>query len=56
MPTIWSEGEEWKTAFNTHLTHFGLTNAPAVFQGLVSNVLRDLLNFSVFVYLDDKDD
>ncbi|KAJ8388138.1 hypothetical protein AAFF_G00146290 [Aldrovandia affinis] len=32
---------------------FGLTNAPAVFQALVNDVLRDLLNRSVFVYLDD---
>ncbi len=56
---IW-EGDEWKTAFNTHLGHFeylvmpfGLTNAPAVFQALVNDVLRDLLNRVVFVYLDD---
>ena len=54
------EGDEWKTAFNTHLGHFeylvmpfGLTNAPAVFQGLVNDVLRDLLNKTVFVYIDD---
>ena len=32
---------------------FGLTNAPAVFQALVNDVLRDLLNVCVFVYLDD---
>lgn len=47
-----------------HLTHlldimttlvmsFGLTNAPATFQSLVNDVLRDLLNIYVFVYLDD---
>ena len=54
------EGDEWKTGFNTHLGHFeylvmpfGLTNAPAVFQALVNDVLRDLLNISVVVYLDD---
>lgn len=54
------EGDEWKTAFNTPLGHFeylvmpfGLTNAPAVFQALVNDVLRDFLNRSVFVYLDD---
>lgn len=53
------KGEEWKTAFNTHLGHFeylvvpfGLTNAPAVFQALVNDVLRDFNHF-VFVYLDD---
>ena len=54
------EGDEWKTAFNTPLGHFkylvmpfGLTNAPAVFQSLVNDMLRDMLNHSVFVYLDD---
>lgn len=54
------EGGEWKTAFNTPTGHyeylvmpFGLTNAPAVFQAFVNDVLRDMLNHSVFVYLDD---
>ncbi len=54
------EGDEWKTAFNTHMGHyeylvmpFGLTNAPAVFQSLVNDVLRDLLDRVVFVYLDN---
>jgi len=31
---------------------FGLTNAPAVFQALVNDILRDTLNHFVFVYLD----
>uniref|UniRef100_A0A8P4GPN0 Gypsy retrotransposon integrase-like protein 1 n=1 Tax=Dicentrarchus labrax TaxID=13489 RepID=A0A8P4GPN0_DICLA len=54
------EGDEWKTAFNTPLGHFeylvmpfGLTNAPAVFQAMVNDVLRDMLNRFLFVYLDD---
>lgn len=54
------EGDEWKTAFNTPLSHFeyqvppfGLANAPAVFQALVNNVLKDMLSFFAFVYLDD---
>jgi hypothetical protein len=51
-----SEGDEWKTAFNTPSGHyeylvmpFGLTNAP----GLLNDVFRDMLNIFVFVYLDD---
>lgn len=32
---------------------FGLTNAPAVFQNLVNDVLRDMLNKFLFVYIDD---
>eukprot|EP00063_Salmo_salar_P017086 XP_013991921.1 PREDICTED: uncharacterized protein LOC106567309 [Salmo salar] len=53
------EGDEWKIAFNMASGHyeylvmpFGLTNAPAVFQALV-NVLFDMLNRFVFVYIDD---
>jgi len=54
------EGDQWKTAFNTPLGHFeylvmpfGLSNAPAVFQALVNDVLRDMLNRFIFVYLND---
>lgn len=54
------EGDEWKTAFNTPLGHFeyqvmpfGLINAPAVFQTLMNDVLRDMLNRFVYLYLDD---
>ena len=32
---------------------FGLSNAPAVFQALVNDVLRDMLHRTLFVYLDD---
>lgn len=53
-------GDEWKTAFNTPLGHFeylvmpfGLTNAPAVFQAMINDVLRDILDRFVFIYLDD---
>lgn len=52
-------GDKWKTAFSTPLGHFeylvmpfGLSNTPAVFQGLI-NVLQDFLHRFVFVYLDD---
>ncbi len=54
------EGDEWKTAFNIHTGHFeylvmpfGLSNSPAVFQALVNDVLRDMVDRFVFVYLDD---
>lgn len=54
------EGDEWKMAFNTPSGHyeylvmpFGLTNCPAVFQCLINDVLRDMLNKFVFVYLDN---
>lgn len=49
-----------KPAFNTRHGHyewivmgFGLTNAPATFQGLINDVFRDLLGRGVMVYLDD---
>lgn len=32
---------------------FGLVNAPAIFQALINDVLREMLNKYVFVYLDD---
>ncbi|KAG1925390.1 retrotransposable element [Pimephales promelas] len=54
------EGDEWKTAFNTPRGHFeylvmpfGLSNSPAVFQALVNDVLRDMIDQFIYVYLDD---
>ena len=54
------EGDEWETAFNMPTGHweylvmpFGLTNSSSVFQGLMNDVLRDMINKFVFVYLDD---
>ena len=32
---------------------FGLTYAPAVFQALVNDLIRDVINHHIFVYLDD---
>uniref|UniRef100_A0A4W5RP12 ribonuclease H n=1 Tax=Hucho hucho TaxID=62062 RepID=A0A4W5RP12_9TELE len=53
-------GGEWKTAFNTPRGHFeylvmpfGLSNSPAVFQALVNDVLRDMIDQFIYVYLDD---
>lgn len=54
------EGDEWKTAFKTPTGHyeylvmpFGLPNAPGVFQMLINDILRDMLNQCVFVYFYD---
>jgi len=45
------EGNEWKVAFTTlegsfELTvmFFGLTNSPAMFQAMMNELLRDLIN------------
>lgn len=32
---------------------FGLTNAPVVFQNMINDILRDVINHFVLVYLDD---
>ncbi|KAG1637678.1 hypothetical protein G6F44_009223 [Rhizopus delemar] len=55
-----TEGDEWKTAFRTKyglfeytVMSFGLTNAPASFQGLINDTLREFLDLFVVVYLDD---
>lgn len=52
--------DEWKMAFNSPLGHFefqvmpfGLSNTPAVFQAMVNDILRDMINHFVFVYLDE---
>lgn len=55
-----AEGHEWKTAFRTHyglyeylVMPFGLTNAPSVFQRLINDVLREHIDHTCIVYLDD---
>jgi transposase InsO family protein len=54
------EGEEFKTAFQTHNGHyeykvmpFGLTGAPATFQDFMNHILSPLLRQCVVVFLDD---
>src|SRR5213078_2164275 len=54
------EGNEWKTAFRTRYGHYeylvmpeGLTNAPASFQAMMNEILREYLDQGVVVYLDN---
>ncbi len=54
------KGDEWKTAFRIRYGHFeyqvmlfGLTNAPATFQGYINKILAKKLDVFVIVYLDD---
>ena len=54
------EGDKWKTAFRTWYSHFeyqvivfGLSNAPASFQGYINKILAKKLDIFVIVYLDD---
>lgn len=47
------EGDEWKTAFNSPFGHFEYLKYSVVFQALINDVLRDMLNKFLFVNLDD---
>ena len=54
------KGDEWKIAFRTRYGHyqyrvmpFGLVNAPATFQTMTNEILREFLNQGIVVYIDD---
>ena len=55
------EGDEWKGAFTMHIgsfepivMFFGMTNLPAIFQAMMNEILRDLINEGkVTVFVDD---
>ena len=55
-----AEGDEWKTTFKTRYSSyewlvmpFSLTNSPATFQQFMNDILGDLLDKCIMVYLDD---
>ncbi len=54
------EDDKWKTAFRTRYNHFkyqvmpfGLSNAPAIFQGYINKILTEKLDIFVVLYLYD---
>jgi len=55
------KGDEWKAAFTTHVglfkpvvMFFEMTNSPATFQGMMNEIMRDLINEGkVVVFVDD---
>ena len=55
-----ADGNEWKTTFWTQYGSFewlvmpeGLTNAPAGFQRFMNDIIADMIDLSVVVYLDN---
>jgi len=45
------KGDEWKAAFTIYvgsyepvIMFFGMTNSPATFQGMMNEILRDMIN------------
>jgi len=55
------KGDEWKAtftilegSFESTVMFFGLTNSPAIFQAMMNELLRDLINTGkVAVFIDD---
>jgi len=55
------EDDEWKAAFTTHIgsfeptvIYFGLTNSPAIFQAMMNDLFRDMINKGdVITFIDD---
>ena len=54
------QGDEWKTVFRTHyglyeykVMPFGLVNAPATFQTMMNDIVREFRDDGVVVYTDD---
>ena len=53
--------DEWKVAFTTHVgsfepvvMFFGMTNSPAMFQAMMNEILRDMINEEkVAAFVDD---
>jgi Reverse transcriptase (RNA-dependent DNA polymerase) len=39
--------------FKYRMIPFGLTNAPAVFQGFISRIFKDLLDIQLVLYIDN---
>ena len=54
------EGDIWKTAFHCRyglfentVMPFGLSNAPATFQGMINHIFRDTLDQGMSAFMDD---
>ena len=59
---VWiKEGDEWKAAFTMYLglfeptvMYFGLTNSPTIFQAMMNDLFRDMINKGdIVTFIDD---
>ena len=53
------KGDEWKTAFRSQYGYyeytvipFGLSNAPAIFQNMMTELFKDMIDHGVVIYRD----